>query len=156
MKRTTAFLAGLLLISVAFITDSCEKKVKGCTDPDSVNYDRLAEKDDGSCRYEGELVVWYGQQASAGLTGDGATSLTFYLNGDVVGSTAASVFWAAEPDCGENGSITVTQDLGKNKQQDYTLSVKDQDGFEYWNTKVTIKANTCLALELTWASRKKK
>lgn len=156
MKRTAAFLTGLLFISVAFITDSCSKKVKGCTDPDSVNYDRLAEKDDGSCRYQGELVVWYGQAASAGLVADGAASLTFYINGDVVGSSAASVFWAQQPDCGENGSITVTQDLGKNKKQEFTLSVKDQTGFAYWNTPVTIEANTCLALELTWASRKKK
>lgn len=156
MKRPTVFLTGLLFISVALFTDSCDKKVKGCTDPDSVTYDKLAEKDDGSCRYKGQLVVWYGQAASAGLTADGATALTFYLNGEVIGSSAATVYWAKEPACGENGSVSVTEDMGKSKTKDYTLSVKDQDAFEYWNTKVTLEGNSCLALELTWSSRKKK
>lgn len=156
MKRSAVLLTGLLFISFGLVTDSCSKKVKGCTDPDSVNYDKLAEKDDGSCRYQGQFVAWYGQKASAGLTADGATALTFYLDGQVFGSSAATVYWAKEPACGENGSISVTEDMGKSKTRDYTLSVKDQGGFEYWNTKVTLEGNSCLALELTWSSRKKK
>jgi hypothetical protein len=154
MKRATVYLTGLLLIS--FITGNCDRKVKGCTDPDSVNYDKLAEKNDGSCRYEGYAVVWYGSQASKGLTDDGASALTFYINGEVVGSSAASVYWASEPNCGDNGTISITQDLGKNKTKTYSLSVKDQSGFEYWKTDLTFEGNSCLALELTWSSRKKK
>lgn len=112
--------------------------------------------DDGSCRYEGYAVIWYGQEASAGLAADGATALTFYLDEEVVGSSAASVYWASEPDCGEDGTISVTQDLGRDKTKTYTLSVKDQDGFEYWKAPMTFEGNSCLALELTWSSRKKK
>lgn len=156
MKTSTFYLASLLLISVAFITDSCDKKIKGCTDPDSVTYDEQAEKDDGSCRYEGYAVIWYGQKASAGLVADGATALTFYINNEVVGSSAASVYWASEPDCGDNGTISITQDLGREKTKKYTLTVKDQDNFEYWKTDITFEGNACLALELTWSSRKKK
>lgn len=156
MKRATVFLTSLLFISIALITDSCDKKIRGCTDPDSINYDELAEKDDNSCEYEGYAVVWYGKETSAGLTADGATALTFYLNGDVVGSSAATVYWASEPECGENGTISITEDLGRNKEKTYTLSVKDQDGFEYWKADMTFIGNSCLALELTWESRKKK
>lgn len=157
MKSKAAFLIGMILISTSLVWDSCkDKRVKGCTDPDSVTFDKLAERDDGSCRYEGQAVIWYDQTASNGLVNDGATALTFYLNGEVIGSSAASVFWAKAPDCGTDGSITVTEDLGKNKSQSFTLSVKDQDSFEYWNTKITIEGNSCLALKLNWTSRKKK
>jgi hypothetical protein len=155
MKGVT-FLTTLILLSVALVTDSCDSKAKGCTDPDSVNYDELAEKNDGSCRYEGYAVIWYGEAASAGLVEDGATALTFYVDGDVVGSSAASVYWAESPDCGDNGSITVTQDLGDRRTRTYTLSVKDQDGFEYWNASLPFEANSCLVLELTWSDRKRK
>lgn len=156
MKRL-AFLFSLIIISSALAMDSCkDNRVKGCTDPDSYTFDPLAERDNGSCLYKGEAVIWYDQKASAGLTADGATALTFYLNGDVIGSSAATVFWPSAPDCGDNGSITVTQDLGKNKRGSFSLSVKDQDGYEYWKTSVDIQANTCLALKLTWQGRKKK
>ncbi len=155
MKKGTVYLAGLLFISV-FLTGSCDRKIKGCTDPDSINFDELAEKNDGSCRYEGYAVIWYNANASKGLTADGATALTFYLDGKVIGSSAASVYWASEPDCGADGTISVTQDLGKDKTKTYTLSVRDQDGFEYWNADLTFEGNSCLALELTWSSRKKK
>lgn len=153
MKRP-AFLTILVLIC-AF--NSCkDNRVRGCTDPDSYTYDALAEKDDGSCRYEGEAVFWYDEAASAGLTADGATALTFYVNGEVAGSSATTVYWVQAPDCGANGSITVTEDLGKNKSESFALVVKDQDGYEYWNTTFDIQGNSCLALKLTWQSRKKK
>ena len=48
-KKTTALiLAGLIVFSLGIT--SCKKK-EGCTDPNSLNYDQDAEKDDGSCKY---------------------------------------------------------------------------------------------------------
>src|SRR5512133_3302765 len=107
MKRLTLFTI-LLFLTVAFISTSCSKKDRGCMDPDSVNYDKFAEKDDGSCRYEGYAVIWYGEDASEGLVVDGATSLKFYLDNELIGSTQTGSFWATEPDCGDNGSISLT------------------------------------------------
>jgi hypothetical protein len=89
------------------------------------------------------------------LIADGATALTFYINGEVVGSSATSVYWTAAPVCGDNASITVTEDLGKVKTHAYALSVKDQTGFEYWNPVVNVDANTCLQFQLAWSARKK-
>lgn len=157
MKKVFLFFICLSLIIGLATTNSCkkDKKIKGCTDKDSQNYSATAEEDDGSCLYEGQVVFWYDQAASAGLIADGATALTFYLNTQVIGSSATSVYWTTAPDCGQNGSVTVMEDLGNVKTHAYSLSVKDQTGFEYWTATVNVDANTCVQLQLLWSNRKK-
>jgi hypothetical protein len=158
MKRIITIFICLTLITLLASTGSCKKdnKIRGCMDKDSKNYSSTAQEDDGSCLYEGEIVFWYSQAASAGLVADGATALTFYLNSQIIGSSAASVYWVTAPLCGDNGSITATEDLGKDKTHSYTLSVQDQTGHEYWGGTVHVDANTCTQNQLLWSSRKKK
>ena len=157
MKKAISIFISLTLVGMLSFTNSCKKdhKIKGCTDKDSYTYSAEAQEDDGSCLYEGALVVWYDQTASDGLIADGASSLTFTINNEYVGSTPTNIYWEASPDCGANGSITATEDLGKNKKQAYTLSVKDQNGKEDWNEVINIDANTCFQLQLLWSARKK-
>jgi hypothetical protein len=156
MKRFISLFISIVLIAGASFTNSCKKdKVRGCTDKDSQNYDPAAEKDDGSCEFVGAVVFWYDKAASDGLLADGATALTFYLNGEVIGSSATSVYWTASPTCSQNGSITAEEELGNVKTHSYTLSVKDQTAFEYWNAVVNIEANTCTQFQLLWSARKK-
>jgi hypothetical protein len=156
MKRFISLFISIVLVATVSFTNSCKKdKVKGCTDKDSQNYDPAAEKDDGSCDFQGAIVFWYSKVASDGLIGDGASALTFYLNGEIIGSSATSVYWASAPSCNETGSITVVEDLGNVKTHAYTLSVKDQTSFEYWNAVVNVDANTCTQFQLLWSARKK-
>jgi len=136
---------GLLVLGTTVMT-SCKKE--GCTDPDSTTYNADAKKDDGTCNFQGEVVFWYGQDASDFLVNDGATTLTFYVDGEIVGSTAASVYWTASPTCGSNASITVTKNLGGVKTQSYSYRVEDQTGWEYYNGTLNFNANSCFALEL--------
>ena len=147
MKSFKILTIGLLVVGATFFT-SC--KQEGCTDPDSKNFNADAKKDDGTCQYEGSALLWYGQTASTELQNDGAITLTYYVDGQVVGSSATSVFWTSSPECGQNGSITVTKDLGGVKNKSYTYSVKDQTGFEYWTGILNFTANSCEAVQLTW------
>lgn len=157
MKKVITLFICITLIAGVSSTNSCKKdnKIKGCMDIDSKNYKATAQADDGSCLYEGDIVFWYDQTASTGLLADGATALTFYLSGLVIGSSATSVYWVVAPVCGQNGSITASEDLGKVKTLAYTLSVVDQTGFEYWNETLNIDANTCIQFQLLWSKRKK-
>ena len=77
------------------------------------------------------------------------------MSGEIVGNTPTSVYWTIAPVCGDNASITATEDLGKVKTHAYTLSVKDQTGYEYSNTVINIDANTCLQFQLLYNEKKK-
>lgn len=147
MKTKTLILIAVVLLGIT-VTNCKKEKVKGCMDKDSKNYNPSAEESDGSCKYEGQVVFWYNQTTSSALVADGATALTYYVNGAVVGSSATSVYFTGAPSCGQSASITVTKDLGSDKSKSYSYSVKDQDGFEYYSGNITITANTCLKFQL--------
>ncbi len=145
MKKISFIPFGIFLIAGILFT-GCKKE--GCTDGDATNFSEEADEDDGTCKYEGEVIFWYGKATSEFLVGDGAQTLTYYVDNAIVGSTAATVFDTAEPACGQNGSITVTRDLGSEKSQTATYSIKDQTDHEYYKGSVTFAANTCEATEL--------
>ena len=143
MKKTLLLLTGLMIL----ILSSCGKK--GCADMDATNYNsKIKPKNSCNCVYEGNVVFWYNQTTANLLLDDGATSLTYYVDGEIIGSSACNTYWTGVPSCGQNGSITVTKDLGSVKNKTYSYSVKDQTGFEYWNGIVNFTANTCQSVEL--------
>ena len=138
------------MLFVVLIGDACSKdKVRGCTDPDSITYNSNAEEDDNSCLYEGSIVFWYGQNISTFLQLDGAISLTYYVNGVIVGSSATNVYWNTAPNCDQGGSVTHTASLGHNKTKTTTYAIKDQTGFTYWSGTVDYEANSCVKYELS-------
>ena len=128
---------------------SCSKE-QGCTDIDATNFSETAQEDDGSCGYKGRNIIWYGKTTAEKLVADGATTLTYYVEGSVVGSSAASVYWTGSPNCGIDGSVTISKDLGNVKSKSFSYSVKDQTGYEYFVGTLNFSANTCEAIELIW------
>jgi hypothetical protein len=94
---------------------------------------------------EGSSVIWYGENTATNLVNDGANSLTYTVNGNIIGSTASTTFYITPPSCGGNGSITYTNEPGN-----YSYNIMDQTGYVYWTGTLNIEDNTCLELELTF------
>jgi hypothetical protein len=144
-KLITITLLGISLFSL----QSCRPE-EGCTNKDATNYSPDAEKDDGSCKYTGEIVFWYNSSTSTNLINYPSSSLTFYVDGAVVGSTATNVYWTSAPDCGQNATITVSKDLGTSTSKSYSYVVKDNDDYIIWQGTANFEANTCTAIQLTF------
>jgi len=136
----------LLLTSISFV--SCKKE--GCTDVDAINYDDSANRDDGTCNFEGELVFWFDGTTAANLVQDDISSLTYYVDNKLVGSTSSNVYWNSSPSCGANGSITVSKSLGNVKNKSYEYEVRDQDGLVVWTGYENFTAGICTKLELQY------
>jgi hypothetical protein len=66
-----------------------------------------------------------------------------------VGSSAASVFYISNPECGDYGTITVTRDLGKLKSKQFSFKIEDGiDGEVIWSGTINFVANSCLKIQL--------
>lgn len=134
----------LLLGLVLLTATSCKKE--GCTDQDATNFESEAKKDDGSCSYSGTLTPWHNEQDALFLVGDGAETLYYYIDDQLVGTAAASAYFPSAPVCGQNGAVTITRDLGSSKSSSHILTVEDQTGFNYGTYSVTFIANTCVTV----------
>jgi hypothetical protein len=142
------FLPTLLTFLTLFSLNSCLKN--GCTDIDAINFDSYAEKNDGSCTYEGRVVFWHNAATSDSLYYFGSDFLTYIVDGEVVGTQDINTYWTGAPDCGQSGSITVTKDLGSDRTKSFTYSVVDDLGDELWGGELIFNANTCWGHELVW------
>ena len=81
---------------------------------------------------------------------DGSTILIYTVDGEVVGTQNVNIYWTGEPACNQDGSITVTKDLGSDKSKSFTYSVKDEFDYEIWGGNMQFDANTCWGHELVW------
>jgi hypothetical protein len=145
MKQKVLLSLGAAAVALSLLT-GCQ--TEGCTDPTAVNYESTADINDGSCNYEGEVVFWYNAATSQDVIDFYGESLLFYVNGQLIGSTAASVYWMGAPDCGQNASITYTGTWQNNTSKTVSYEVWDEDGYQWWSGTITLNANNCLALQL--------
>jgi hypothetical protein len=140
----------IILIAIISILNFTSCKQEGCMDPDSKTFNADADKDDGSCKYEGSIVFYYKESTAAELLADGSAALTYYVDGSIIGSSAANVYFTAAPNCGANGSVSKTIDLGSDKSKSIAYKVIDDLGYIIWEGSYTVKANTCNQLELLY------
>lgn len=161
MKKTLFLIMYFSLINGLVLMDGCiEKKtpIKGCMDIDGINYNVLAEEEDGSCLYEAEIVFWYNQAVVNELIAEHVGYLKYTVNGiwNTSSVPVSSVYWTSAPDCFANDSYSTSIDLDHGKTQSLSLKVTDNTGYEYWNSTLNLVGNTCLKVELTLNSMKKK
>ena len=148
MKKVMMIVGTGALMAIAPLTfTSCGKK--GCTDKDAENYCSECKKDDGSCTYEGSVQFWYNQSTSQYLVNNDITGLEIYVDGELIGSYATTVYFTSAPNCSESSVVRKTKDLGKSKSASGSYVVKDSEtGTTLWQGSFTYQANTCINVQL--------
>ncbi len=147
-----------ILISLV-VNNSCEKDIKpveiikGCMDAEGKNYNPLAAESDGSCEYSGSVVFWYNEAVSDSLIGSGAVKLFCYIDTLEIGSLRTIKYLLESPECGQSNSISGELDLGPLKIREFSYSIKDQTGHEFWKGSFPVYANSCGETELLWSER---
>lgn len=96
-----------------------------------------------------KMVFWFNEETSRNLLNDGAETLTFYVDNELVAtSTVDDIFWETVPSCDESTSISANV-LISNKRDKFVFTVKDQTGFVYYyDIKNTIHPLSCNAIEV--------
>lgn len=146
MKKKQFLLGGLMsLMSLGII--SCSKE-QGCTEFDAVNYNSLADENDGSCEFEGSLVVYYESPTAQAFANIGVSTLNFYIDGNLIGSQAANLGWNAAPSCGQALSISADINLGTSRESEHFIRVVDEDGDDAWRGTIDLTANYCTKVKL--------
>jgi hypothetical protein len=80
-----------------------------------------------------KMVFWFNEETSRNLLDDGAETLTFYVDNEVVAKTSVDdVFWSTAPSCDDSTAITFTIVLISKNDSNIEIKVKDQTGFEYY------------------------
>ncbi len=137
------YLVTLILFTFNFL--SCKKD--GCRDKDAVNYCKDC-KDGGGCQFEGKLVFWYDESTVKELFNQGVTGTSvfrYFIDGDLVGSAPANIYWTGPPPCGQNNAVTAKMSLGSNKTKTVTVRIIDENDQMVWFFDVELQANQCLS-----------
>lgn len=146
----------ILLFSLSLITlISCETNsipVEGCTDPNAINYNPQADINNNSCDFTGDIIFYLDQAAGIYLYNEGVDKLTFYIDGNNIGSQYNDGgFYTAQtpPNCFDNFFTTGSVYWSNNSYTTISWEAIDETGYVWYNSEVYIEANTCTTMELT-------
>lgn len=135
------------LATIMFSINSC--KTKGCTGADATNFNASANSDDGTCQYNGNILLWVNDNtannwgALQSAQGNNLQSLTI----SVAGSSTAAITLAdvttytsptAAPTCSQGSVFSFALSLGNSLTKTFTVTATGTDGAANGNNPVTI------------------
>lgn len=142
MKTKKMLLVATMLLSIG-ITSCKKEKVRGCTTSYATNYNPKAEEDDNSCTYSSKIIFWQNYANATYWSSQGVTALKFYVEGAFIGSCGATTYYSSAPTCSSNGLASVNKYLGTVTAKSYSYTVKDQDGYVWYNGYVVVSGTSC-------------
>ncbi|MEY4287665.1 MAG: hypothetical protein RL511_1754 [Bacteroidota bacterium] len=132
--------------ALVFSMYSCAKP--GCTDPNAVNYNASAKKDDYSCVYKEKLIFWQDQATSEIVQNAGITGLYIYVDGQLIGSTLATNYWTGVPSCEQSGNVNTEIDMGSLDSKLIEYEIKDNNGNLLASDIYIMNAGTCNIIKM--------
>lgn len=138
-----------IIASYLFITLIASCRKHGCMDSNANNYSSSANKDDGTCYYDGNVTFWFGKATSDSLLAKGSNSLTIYVDGSIIGSCQSTNFLSSAPSCNQTGLITSKKYCGgMMESKSYSFMVKDNNNITCWQGNIDFESNECKLFEL--------
>ena len=143
-----------LFTTLIIFTNSCDNSIYGCMDPDSKNYDELANTDDGSCEYGSKIFLWWDQAQEDEFYAYDVTSLTITIDGLLSGSilNVDNQSWTTVDLTCENPNNIFMSEIEMPSADNKTISIRavDQTGEEIYNEVKIVQANICHFYKIVW------
>ena len=135
-----------IFIFVLATASACNRK--GCTDLDATNYSSKAKKNDNTCQYTGDGMIWFNQEKWLEFNGLGMSTVHFYLDDEAVGFIPITEYTGTAPSCGSPKGLSIRKSLGKSKSTTYILKVKKSNGDLLETHSFSLAANQCSTFQL--------
>lgn len=136
-----------LLLTMSIM--SCQND-EGCTNILALNYSSEAEQDDGSCVFEAYMIFGMLDQTADQLNTMGIYSVSYYLDGVLVGTKSTSQSWyiTDDTDCMDPNELTKVIDLGGSPSTTVYYEAKDSNGNLLDDNTITLDGGDCRTIYL--------
>lgn len=137
-----------LLLFILSLTLSTACNRKGCTDIDAKNYNSKSKKDDGSCSYEGDAIIWFNEDKALDFADSNIAYVSYFIENINYGSKDILSYTETPPSCNSPKGLTITKALRSKKSNTFELEVRKPDGTIISTHDVIFHANECTPFQL--------